>query len=118
MNIHNNGTFVKIGFSGGTTVTHAWDVIEEAYGTHVDDDMLALIVQKVENSSGYPYMTDEERDNEFWTELKRSRLAMLKEKYQERCEQWDAYGHEVDSECQRMESEINHLEEILEELNG
>jgi hypothetical protein len=127
MNIHHNGSTVNITLHDGPTIVAAWDVLEESYGAELDNENLAHIVRKVENSSGYGYMTDAEREKEFWKELARADLVRCQERYAERCASMDTYdafddmpfsSHEVDPECQKLAAYIEKVKQKLEALDG
>ena len=127
MNIHHNGSTVNITLHEGPTIVAAWDVLEEFYGAELDSENLAHIVRKVENSSGYGYMTDAEREKEFWKELTRADLVRCQERYAERCASMDTYdafddmpfsSHEVDPECQKLATYIEKVKQKLEALDG
>ncbi len=66
MQCKNHGTTVDISLHDGPTVTHAWDVLEEAYGSPLDEETLRYLASATENASGYPYMTDKEKEDELW----------------------------------------------------
>ena len=127
MNIHHNGSTVTITLHEGPTIVAALVVLEESYGAELDNENLAHIVRKVENSSGYGYMTDAEREKEFWKELTRADLVRCQERYEERCASMDTYdafddmpfsSHEVDPECQKLAAYIEKVEQKLEALDG
>ena len=127
MNIHHNGSTVTITLHEGPTIVAALDVLEESYGAELDNENLAHIVRKVENSSGYGYMTDAEREKEFWKELTRADLVRCQERYEERCASMDTYdafddmpfsSHEVDPECQKLAAYIEKVKQKLEALDG
>ena len=127
MNIHHNGSTVTITLLGGPTIEAAWDVLEESYGAELDIEQLTHIVRKVENSSGYAYMTDAEREKEFWKELNMADLVRCQERYDELCSSKDAYdafddmpfsSHEVDAECQKIAAYIAKVKKRLEAIDG
>lgn len=127
MNIHHNGSTVNITLHEGPTIVAAWDVLEESYGAELDTENLANIVRKVENSSGYGYMTEAEREKEFWKELTRADLVRCQERYAERCASMNTNyafddmqfsNPEGDPECQKLTAYIDKVKKKLEALDG
>lgn len=64
------GCTVIVRFSNGPVLENSWEVLSEAYGRELDVETLGELVRKVENSVGYDYMTNKEREDEFWNVLK------------------------------------------------
>lgn len=69
-NILDNGDAVVMRFRNGPVLENTWDVMSEAYGRELDVETLGELVRKVENSVGYDYMTNKEREDEFWNVLR------------------------------------------------
>jgi hypothetical protein len=64
------GCTVIVRFKNGPVLENSWEVLSEAYGRELDVETLGELVRKVENSVGYDYMTNKEREDEFWNVLK------------------------------------------------
>ena len=64
------GCTAIVRFKDGPALENSWDVLSEAYGRELDVETLGELVRKVENSVGYDYMTNKEREDEFWNVLR------------------------------------------------
>jgi hypothetical protein len=64
------GCTVIVRFKNGPVLENSWEVLSEIYGRELDVETLGELVRKVENGVGYDYMTNKEREDEFWNVLK------------------------------------------------
>lgn len=64
------GSILEVRLSNGPVVTVAKEELTSAYGESAGTDTLTDIARVVESCTGYPYMTMEERESEFWNVFK------------------------------------------------
>ena len=68
--VTDKGSILELHLANGPMITVAREELSNAYGEDAGPATLANIARVTENCIGYPYMTLEEREAEFWKVFK------------------------------------------------
>lgn len=68
--VFDKGSTLEVRLANGPVVTVAKEELTSAYGESAGTETLMDIARVVESCIGYPYMTLEEREAEFWNVFK------------------------------------------------